>query len=43
MRGYVNGPEQNVLVKSVTAKYLLVADWMELIISVILSFRYLNG
>lgn len=37
------GTEQNILAKSVTAKYLLVADRMELIILIILGIGYLNG
>lgn len=36
-------PEQNILAKSMTAKYLLVADWMESITSIILGIRDLNG
>lgn len=39
------GTKQNILAKSVVAKYLLVADWMESVISIILDSRNerLNG
>lgn len=35
------GIEQNILAKSVVAKYLLVTDWMESVISITLDIR--NG
>lgn len=33
------GTEQNILTKSVTAKYLPVADWMKSVIYIILDMR----
>lgn len=37
------GTEENILIKSIIAKYILVSDWMKSIISIISSVGTLMG